>query len=63
VVGLGGWRLGGLLVVGDCDGDTECFEALQVGADLLVPVDAAGVPVRAEVAVAGLRVIEQNARR
>src|ERR1700748_1121070 len=51
--------LGGLLVFGDGDGDAERFEALDVGADLLVPVDPAGVPVRAEVVVAGGRVGQQ----
>src|SRR5438105_4053858 len=55
----GGGRLGGLLVGGDGDGQAEGLQALQVGADLLVPVDVAGVPVRAEVVVAGLRVGQQ----
>jgi len=52
-------RLGGLPVCGDGDGETEGLQALEVGADLLVPGDAAGVPVRAEVAVAGGGVVEQ----
>ena len=52
-----GGGLGGLLVWGDGDGQAEGLQAAQVVADLLVPVDAAGVEVRAEVAVAGLGVI------
>ncbi len=49
---MAGVRLGSLLA-GDGDGEAEGFQAADVVADLLVPVDVAGVPVRAEVAVAG----------
>jgi hypothetical protein len=48
--------LGGLLVCGDGDGEAEGSQALEVSADLLVPVGVAGVPVGTEVAVAGLGV-------
>jgi len=41
-------RLGGLLVCSDGDGDAEGLQALEVGADLLVPAGAAAVEVRAE---------------
>jgi hypothetical protein len=44
---------GGVFVVGDGDGDAEGLQALDVGADLLVPAGTAGIEVRAEVAVAG----------
>jgi hypothetical protein len=36
--------LGGLLVAGDGDGEAEGLQALDVGADLLVPAGAAFVP-------------------
>src|SRR6266704_4160898 len=49
----------GGLVCRDCDGEAEGLQAAEVGADLLVPGDVAGVPVRAEVAVAGGGVVEQ----
>jgi hypothetical protein len=53
-------RLGGLVLGGGRDdGHAEGVQCLQVGADLPVPADVAGVPVRAEVAVAGLGVGEQ----
>ena len=59
--GLGGWRLGGLLVVGDGDGDAECFDrpCRWVRIFLSRLMRRAHAEVRAEVAVAGLRVIEQ----
>src|SRR6266496_3313760 len=50
---------GGVFVVGDGDGQAEGLQAAEVVADLLVPVDMGGVPVRAEVAVAGGGVGEQ----